>query len=308
MTRPSDAERAGGQRTFAWHASTSTATSSSSAAASKARRRTTTEKSFLKWAGGKHRIADRILAALPERRVFVEPFVGSGAVFLATNHETCILADVNPDLIALYRTLKSDPSGFVESVRRLFVPENNSEEAFYALRSEFNATSDLPRRAALFVYLNRYGFNGLCRYNAKGAFNVPFGRYAGPYFPEKELRTFAAESARATFACADFRDVMAGAPTDAVVYCDPPYVPLSATASFSDYAKDGFGIDEQRALADEARKLRARGIPVVISNHDTDLTRELYAGAHITSFDVHRAISAKGATRGKVRELVAVFA
>ncbi len=120
----------------------------------------------------------------------IEPFVGAGSVFLNTDYDHYLLADINPDLINLYNHLKDEPQRFIEDARALFQPEYNKKEVYLALRVEFNQCTDTYRRSLLFLYMNRHGFNGLCRYNKKGGFNVPFGSYKKPYFPEKEMVFF----------------------------------------------------------------------------------------------------------------------
>ena len=268
-------------------------------------------KPFLKWAGGKYKIVDRILLALPPAKKLVEPFVGSGAVFLNTDYDNFLLADTNPDLIHLYREVQKSGDNFIDEAARLFAPKNNTEAAFYQLRDEFNQCTNIRRRAALFVYLNRHCFNGLCRYNAKGKFNVPFGRYSKPAFPTAEVQNFHLRAQKAEFILSDFRStmqsVLATSAGSAVVYCDPPYVPLTQTANFSDYTKEGFGPQDQKDLANQARQLCAQGIAVVISNHDTEFTQDIYAGAAISRFEVQRFISSKVKNRLKAAELLAVF-
>lgn len=262
---------------------------------------------FLKWPGGKYRIVDRIRARLPAGRRLVEPFVGSAAVFLNTDYATAWLTDVNPDLINLYRAVQSEGDAFVASARRLFTPEHNRADRYYAHRARFNQSRDPWERAVLFLYLNRHGYNGLCRYNASGQFNVPFGRYVRPYFPQAELAGFIAAATQAHLETKDFRSVMRAAVPGDVVYCDPPYVPLSATANFTDYARGGFTAQDQRDLAGLARTLAARGVPVLVSNHDTPEALALYAGAHVDRFAVRRSISCDGQRRGMAQELLALF-
>jgi DNA adenine methylase len=265
-------------------------------------------KPFLKWAGGKYRIVDRVKAALPDGNRLIEPFAGSAAVFLNTDFQENIIADTNSDLIGLYKCLQAEGSHFVDLCKHLFIAENNNQEAFYRLRDEFNNTDNARRKAALFVYLNRHCFNGLCRYNRSGRFNVPFGRYTKPYLPETEMMNFWRKSQSATFIVSDFVNTMESATQGDVVYCDPPYEPLTATASFTQYAAGGFGRTEQHTLAFLAHKLRQRGVPVIISNHDTDFTRSVYDSAKIDAFSVQRFISSDSGNRGKADELLAVFA
>lgn len=144
-------------------------------------------RAFLKWAGGKYPLLDDIKRHLPKGECLVEPFVGAGSVFLNTDFSRYILADINSDLISLYNIVKLRTDEYVQASRELFMPETNQAEVYYQLREEFNTCQDPFRRAVLFLYLNRYGYNGLCRYNLRGEFNVPFGRYKRPYFPEAEL-------------------------------------------------------------------------------------------------------------------------
>lgn len=264
---------------------------------------------FLKWAGNKYRIIEKIRRRLPPGSRLVEPFAGSGAVFLNTRYDSYLLADSNADLILLYRQLQQAGEAFVDCARELFQPQNNGETAYYRFREEFNATGATARRAALFVYLNRHGYNGLCRYNSGGGFNVPFGRYRKPYFPEREMLAFAERAQQAEFVHADFRQVMVSARPGDVIYCDPPYVPLSRTASFTTYSAGGFDLEAQHELAELARDAAERGIPVLISNHNTPFTQQTYNahGAQLSRFQVQRYISCNGAQRGKARELLALF-
>jgi DNA adenine methylase len=264
-------------------------------------------KPFLKWAGGKHRLADRIKSVLPSGNRLIEPFVGSGAVFINTDYSSNLLADSNPDLINLFKHLQTEGQDFISYCSSIFIPENNNEDTFYRLRQEFNTTSDTRRKSSLFIYLNRHCFNGLCRYNLKGGFNVPYGRYSKPTIPEKDMLAFHEKSKNAVFELADFRDTMEQAKKGDVVYCDPPYVPLSETSSFTTYAKGGFGVQEQHDLAEMAIKLQKRGVTVVISNHDTEFTNQVYQTAEIIKFDVQRFISSDTKNRNAVGELLAVF-
>ncbi|BBN83010.1 site-specific DNA-methyltransferase (adenine-specific) [Pseudoalteromonas sp. A25] len=269
-------------------------------------------RAFLKWAGGKYSlvedIARRLKAASQDADTLVEPFVGAGSVFLNTNFKYYYLNDINADLINLYNELKRQPEEFVSDAKKLFVELNNHPDAYYAYRLQFNESVDIYERAILFLYMNRHGYNGLCRYNLKGIFNVPFGKYKRPYFPEKELYAFACKAQRATFTCKSYTDVFRNIPNNAVVYCDPPYVPLSKTASFTSYAKGGFDLDDQANLANLAEQTAfEHRTPVLISNHDTVWTRKIYSQAHLDVIQVKRTISPKGAGRNKVNELMAMY-
>ncbi len=267
------------------------------------------QRAFLKWAGGKYTLIEPIKRLLPPGDKLIEPFVGAGSVFLNTDYDKYLLNDINADLINLYKFLKRRPKTYIEDARRFFVSGNNNPEAYYALRKEFNASTDPYFRSLVFLYLNRHGYNGLCRYNASGAFNVPFGRYNGPYYPQAELEFFAEKAKKATFTCEPFQNSFRRARDNHVIYCDPPYLPLSTTANFTSYSGNGFGLDEQLLLAQKARHASLkRNIPVLISNHDTDTARLFYEHAELTTLQVHRFISQNGANRKKVGELLAYFA
>ncbi|ABZ84285.1 DNA adenine methylase [Heliomicrobium modesticaldum Ice1] len=265
------------------------------------------QRPFLKWAGNKYRIIHRIRAVLPAGNRLIEPFVGSAAVFLNTSFKENLLADCNGDLIRLYQTVKTGGEDFIAYCRSFFTEENNRPERYYALREIFNTTDDGDLKSALFIYLNRHSYNGLCRYNASGKFNAPAGRYKKPYFPERELRFFMAKARDAVFLCQDFTQTMGEARPGDVVYCDPPYVPLSRTSNFTGYSAGGFGEAEQWKLAELARQLADRGVSVLISNHDTDFTQKAYDAARIERFPVQRFVSCDGANRGKAGELLALF-
>lgn len=262
---------------------------------------------FLKWPGNKYHIVEAITGRLPEGKRLVEPFVGSGAVFLNTDYSRYLLNDNNPDLINLYKILKKEGEPFIQYCRTFFTPQNNASDKYYEFRGLFNRTDDQRLKSALLIYLNRHGYNGLVRYNLQHELNVPFGEYKKPYFPYKELVFFSVKARKAVFTCKDFLKTMVGAKPGDVLYCDPPYVPLSVTSSFTTYSAGGFSLDQQKNLALMAEKLSGRGIPVLISNHDTEFTNQAYHNADIEHLLVQRFISCDGGNRKKVGEVLALF-
>ena len=266
-------------------------------------------KPFLKWPGGKYRQVNRICKQLGKGNRLVEPFVGSAAVFLNTEYKKYLLADSNLDLINLYQQLQQEGEAFIKYCKSFFNSKSNKKNIFYKHRVTFNQTDDSRLKSALFLYLNRHGYNGLCRYNSKGEFNVPFGRYVSPYFPEKEMRFFHEKSGKAEFVHARFDETMKKTKKGDIVYCDPPYAPLSTTAYFTDYSSGGFSWEHQLELAEWAGKLSKQGIRVVISNHDIKSINDLYrnTGANMDQFEVRRTISCQADNRAKVGELLAVF-
>lgn len=269
-------------------------------------------KPFLKWAGNKFRVLPELLPLIGTPRRYIEPFSGSTAVALNVNAEEYVLNDINKDLINLYRYLTNpNDDSFLKYCDELFRPENNDKEEYLAFRELFNNSTDTLERSRLFVYLNRHCFNGLTRYNSKGGFNVPFGKMKNPKCPVNEMMAFRMYYLQKNhrFVSTSFEDsaLYENVGSGDVVYFDPPYVPASETASFTDYAKEGFTYDQQVQLAELAESLSNRGAKVIISNHDVPTTRELYKNAEIHSLEVTRSISAKGSSRKKAKELIAVY-
>lgn len=264
-------------------------------------------RSFLKWAGGKYRLIDQIKPFLPEGEQLIEPFVGAGSVFLNTNYPRYLLADINADLIHLYQCIKKKPSFFIKEAKIFFTEKTNQADCYYLFRQQFNDSRDPIERSLLFLYLNRHGYNGLCRYNHLGGFNVPFGRYKTIYFPEKEILFFAEQAQKAKFVCLSYEKVMKKAKAGSVVYCDPPYYPLPNKTSFTQYHSTKFHLEEQTHLAQLATQLACKKIPVLISNHDTHNTRLLYQAAQIYPIYAHRLISAAAAQRKSITEILALF-
>ncbi|MGE5606990.1 MAG: Dam family site-specific DNA-(adenine-N6)-methyltransferase [Bacteroidota bacterium] len=263
---------------------------------------------FLKWAGGKYRLVERIKAKLPQGVRLLEPFAGSCALSLNTDYQSYWLNDINADLINLYQVLQSEGTAFIKFCGKYFTRENNTSEKYYEIRRQFNQETDIFIKSALFIYLNRHGYNGLSRYNAGGEFNVPFGKYAKPYFPEQEMIHFHTKFKNAKFTCIDFETMISEARHGDLVYCDPPYEPLNETSNFTSYSAGGFGRAEQERLARVAARTAERGIPVLISNHRTDFILNIYQKAkEIQIFPVRRFISCDGDNRNSVEEILALF-
>ena len=264
-------------------------------------------KSFLKWAGGKRSslyMIEKRIGCVPKR--LVEPFVGSGTVFLNIDAEEYLLGDLNKDLIVLYNILKEYKLEFIKQCYDYFDSKYNKEDVFYELRNEFNNEKDGRKKSMLFVYLNRHAFNGLCRYNSSGKFNVPYGKYKSPYFPGKEMMFFSekARLRKCTFIVQSFNKTIESCREGDVIYNDPPYAPLSKT-SFVNYNFDGFTIEQHEELARLAEKSENL---FLISNHDTEFTRKLYCNAdNIITKNINRSISGKAEARVQVTEILAIY-
>ncbi|WJM83239.1 Dam family site-specific DNA-(adenine-N6)-methyltransferase [Pectobacterium brasiliense] len=268
------------------------------------------QRPFLKWAGGKYSLLDELYRHIPEGVRLIEPFVGGGSVFINSDkHATYLLADINTDLINLYQMLAAVPDEVTRLARQMFTLMNN-DDGYRAIRDEFNAQLlDAPARAATFLYLNRHCFNGLIRYNHNNQFNVSWGKYRAPYFPEGELTAFSSMAHNCVFMNAGFRRTLALAGEGDVVYCDPPYEPMPGTSGFTAYAAGGFNWDDQEALASSCVVAHQRGARVVISNSTAPKVIELYErhGFTLHHVSARRSISSKGSTRETAKDLVAIL-
>jgi len=263
-------------------------------------------KSFLKWAGGKSKSIDFIYKTLPTKiGRFVEPFVGSAVVSLNIEADEYLLADYNMDLISLFKTLQEHGKDFIKYSHSFFDGGNDSA-VFYYNRKRFNLLPFNTERAALFIYLNRHDFNGLCRYNASGGFNVPFGRYKTIYFPEKEMLYFLEKTKRFKFTCVSFEEVFKDQIKGDIIYCDPPYLPLNDTAYFTSYTGKGFSFEQHQQLVKCAEDSIGK---VFISNHWVPgITEDLYAkGDYSRRINISRNIGAKTESRGKVEEVLVIY-
>lgn len=257
-------------------------------------------KTPLKWVGSKSRLLPQLLPHLPKGKRLVEPFAGSCSVMLNTEYDEYLIGDVNPDLIALYKAIAANPYDVIDIARLLFENYNHAY-GYYINRDSFNHNDDPAWRPALFLYLNRHCFNGLCRYNKAGGFNVPYGKYKKPYFPEAEILAFAEKAKRATFLCAGYAETLDLVRDGDVVYCDPPY--LTESQSFTQYHASGFDAVDHGRLTRKLRKLARKGIIVVASNSDVEAVRYLYAGFDFVRVNAPRSVGAAAASQKVAPEL-----
>lgn len=267
-------------------------------------------RSFLKWAGGKHSVLDEILAVMPAGKRLIEPFVGSGTVFINAGFKRNLLGDINPDLINLFNQLQGNPDAVINTAHQL---EKGcfTNEAYVAMRNEFNGRqAHAVRHAALFLALMRTCFNGLCRYNLKGLFNVGWNKKAEKnYFPLDELQHFAGLQKEMTFVCAGFEDVIGQAGEGDVIFCDPPYEPMPDENGFTAYSGNAFTFEHQTRLVECLVAARKRGAKVVITNSSAPSVVDLYTrnGFRIMPLAARRSVSCKGDTRKTADDIIAVL-
>ena len=235
---------------------------------------------------------------------YFEPFAGGAALFFHLAPTRAVLTDTNHDLIKMYASVSTDVGGVIRQLRRH--AGAHGKRHYYTTREIWNnGTLRGTARAAAFIYLNRTCFNGLWRVNAAGKFNVPMGDYANPTICDAAaLRAASTALTHTELYCVDYREAITDAERGDFIYFDPPYAPLTKSASFTRYTPGGFNADNQRELADTARELAARGVHVMLSNSDTPFTRKLYRGFKIDRVTCGRSINSNAKKRGKVNELI----
>lgn len=253
-------------------------------------------KPVLKWAGGKSQLLDELMLREPKSYgKYIEPFIGGGALFFATNPENAVISDSNPELINLYKTIASDLENLIKELK----VHKNNKDYFYELR-EINETKLTPvQKAARTIYLNRTCFNGLYRVNRKGKFNVPFGSYINPKIcDESNLYQVSQFLQGKTVVCGDYKDVLKKyAQSGDFVFLDPPYLPISEYSDFKRYTKDQFYEEDHKELAKEVSRLCDLGCHVVLTNSNHPLVHELYKQYKIDVYKTKRNISSKAKSR-----------
>lgn len=266
-------------------------------------------KPILKWVGGKRQLLSEISPLIPASpSLYVEPFVGGGAVLLNRQPKRARINDFNSELINVYRAVRDDPDSLLELLREH--EESNSSDYYYELRALDRKPlfSELPsaERAARIIYLNKTCFNGLFRVNSQGQINVPYGNYKHPNIVnEPGIRALSAYlQGDVDIRCGDYADALTDLPKGSFVYLDPPYMPLSSTSAFTGYTQSGFGYDEQVRLRDECLRLKRCGVAFLQSNSDCPAIRDLYEGFKIRTVKARRAINSRGDRRGAVNEVL----
>ena len=268
-------------------------------------------KPFVKWVGGKRQLLRDIIPLIPEDYTrYIEPFAGGGAVFFSLSSQIqkagipAWLNDINPELVNSYLMVRDQPDALLADLRTHIY----DKDYFLNLRAldrteEGLAALGTIARASRFIYLNRTAFNGLYRVNAKGQFNVPFGRYTNPLIADAD-RIYACSAAlqNIQITCTSFDQVLSRAGAGDFVYLDPPYIPLSQTSYFTSYSHDGFGPDEQVKLARLLYELDKRGGRFIASNAYVQELAELYACFTIREVKATRAINADKKGRNAVSE------
>ncbi len=294
-------------------------------------------KPFLKWAGGKTQLLEEFTKRIPKELsegklpVFIEPFIGGGAVFFHFNSlfefDECHIFDINEELILAYTVVRNNVEDLIDNLRDIekdFFSKDDSgrKEFYYNLRDEFNRQKSAINfhqfekawinRAAYLIFLNKTCFNGLYRVNNQGEFNVPFGKYKNPKILNTDLLRLDSEILQnTTIHLGDFTDSYRYVSDDSFVYFDPPYRPLNKTSSFTQYSRNGFNDSEQERLASFFEQCDRKHAKLMLSNSDPknvdpndDFFDILYEKYHITRVPAKRMINCDGTKRGEIREII----
>ena len=287
-------------------------------------------KPFVKWVGGKGQLIEQLEKHIPSygEKVltkYAEPFVGGGALLFDIlskyNFESLYIGDTNAELINAYNVVKNNVEELIKKltdIQLAFVPvdENGRKYYYYTVREKFNSLilnkDTAIEKASLFIFLNKTCFNGLYRVNKKGQFNVPMGAYKNPTIcDEKNLRNVSEALQNVNIVCADYSLSKDFIDKDTFVYLDPPYRPISQTASFTSYNADCFDDNEQIRLAKFIDEINLSGAKIMLSNSDPQnvnpedtFFEELYKAYTINKVEATRAINSKGDSRGKIKELL----
>jgi DNA adenine methylase len=260
-------------------------------------------KPIIKWCGGKTQCLEYIRERLPVKfNTYYEPFLGGAAVLLDLNPTKAVVNDINPELINMYLQVKYQPENVIKFLTSLDNGHEVSEDPkayYYSVREVFNEnlSTDSAVQAARFIYLNKHCFNGLYRVNKKGEFNVPFnGKLSGWSADPDHLCEVSTRLKDVDIRCGDYVDAVKDASKEDFIFFDSPYAPITPT-SFTDYTKEGFSYEDHVRLSDLFKELTNRGCYCMLTNHDTDLIRELYKDYKIETVDVRRSINRKGDRR-----------
>lgn len=264
----------------------------------------------LKWVGGKRQLLQEIRSRRPNKfSTYYEPFLGGGAVFFDLVPQAAVLNDMNVELVNVYEVVRDS----VDALIKLLKEYKNEEAFFYNMRQkdrtdEFDNFSPLER-AARVIYLNKTCYNGLFRVNSQGEFNSPFGFYKTPNIVNEPVLRAVSEMLSAgkyTFFKGDYKECLKGVRRGDFVYLDPPYDPVSSSASFTGYTQEGFNREKQECLFSTCCKLHEKGAKFMLSNSSTPFIHSLYKheGFHIELVQAKRNINAIGDKRGNVDEVL----
>lgn len=273
----------------------------------------TTSKPFLKWVGGKGKLAPQLKTYTPKKyNTFYEPFVGGGALFFYCMPAKAFINDINKTLMGAYKNVRDNPEQLIDCLSKMQKNyysngKETRKQVYYEARHKFNTINNPEKveKSCLLIFLNKTCYNGMYRENSQGEFNVPFGDYKQPLICDE--RTILSDSKvlqQTNITSTSFEDAVSTAQEEDFVYFDPPYYPLTKTANFTDYSEFGFEENDQIKLKELFDDLTKRGSFVMLSNSNAPFIKELYRDYRQEKVLANRAINCKADGRGKIEELV----
>ena len=265
---------------------------------------------FLKWVGGKRQLMPSIVANLPENikdYIYVEPFIGGGALFFNLQPKNAIINDFNEELINVYLVIKNNLEELIKDLKK----HKNEAEYYYSIRS-LDRNGKLSKltavqRASRIIFLNKTCFNGLYRVNSSGEFNTLFGRYINPNIvnePTLKAVNKYLNNNNIDIKSGDYSTILKKANKKSFVYLDPPYHPISESSNFTGYIQGGWNKIDQINLKISCDELNKKGVKFLLSNSSTAFIKDLYKDYKITIVNANRAINSNGADRGEIKEFL----
>lgn len=274
---------------------------------------TKSPKPFLKWVGGKAKLAPQLHALMPKSyKTFHEPFAGGGALFFYAKPTKAWLNDINPTLMGAFQNIKDKPDELIDCLQAkqaayYTLTEEERRVFYYQMRNEFNAIKNPAslQKSCLLIFINKTCYNGMYRENSTGGFNVPFGNYKQPNICDFDTIQADSQALQNVRLSSDpFENIVKNAKKGDFIYFDPPYHPLTKTSSFTGYSESGFNEADQVRLKDTFDALHKKGCFVMLSNSSTSFIKDIYADYRQETVMAARAINSQGAGRGKIEELV----
>lgn len=260
----------------------------------------TKSSSLIRWAGSKNKLVSNLTALMPPVfNRYYEPFIGSGCLFFSLNPNQAVIGDINPHLISFYHEVRDN----TQSVYRGAVAFRRTKEDYYRLRAQYNLVKDQRKRASIFLYLNRFCFNGIYRTNKAGEFNVPYGEKTGGFPKQSEFLGVSKQLKRAKIKCSDFEETIATASKGDFVYLDPPYM-YSKHRDRGEYGPGSFRLTDLQRLKKIVNHLDQKGVMFLLSYVDCEEIREIGAQYRQTTIPVKRCVASLASKRITVDEVV----
>lgn len=270
-------------------------------------------KPFLKYAGGKYSVIEKIMEVMPEGDRLVDVFCGGGSIFMNSSHKSKLVTDINKNLIDMFKAVQSDPGFIILALKEMY-EGFRGESGYYDVRDSFNDPDTVgvmtSIKAAQLIYLNHHCFNGVMRFSKRdNKFNVPYGKRKNPYLPIDEIKYFSVMANECTFLCQDYSKTISACGAGDVVVCDPPYQAVEGSKMFTEYSGGSWNMERQEDLTRQMVAAYERGAALMVFNSPAKCIRELYADYGFTLYDLptRRSVGAAGGSRSVAVDVMGVM-